>query len=313
MDNADVKSPLSGLDLNLLITLRALLREESVSRAAALLGTTQPTVSRGLASLREAFEDPLLVRTGRGMVLTPVALSLITPLDQALALLDRLKRVGEFDPASAKRQFRIVMPDILGCGVVGPLRNALANTPGVGFDLLGAEGDAEGELLSGRSELVVGAPKLGHADFYSKVLPLAIPWSVVLGPRHPKWSTRLSYSAWLKSEHAQLIPAGRPDRGSELERALELRSESRVVRMRVAYLSGLGEALESTAMVTTLPTPVALWLVKRRDLKVVPHPFKDLPKLDLRLTWHSVHQQDAGHRWFRELVSKHLTIFLGQT
>ena len=68
--------PLDGLDLNLLVALRALLREASVTRAAHRLGQTQPTVSRMLATLRTAFDDELLVRAGRGMSLTPLAKSL---------------------------------------------------------------------------------------------------------------------------------------------------------------------------------------------------------------------------------------------
>ncbi len=312
MNNDDAAVPLRGLDLNLLITLRALLREESVSRAAVALGATQPTVSRGLASLRDAFGDPLLVRTGRGMVLTPVARSLVTPLDQALAALDRLNRVGEFDPRTAERLFRVTMPDAIGCGVMAPLRAALEPFPKIGFSVIGLEGDALGALLSGRTELVVGAPKLDHGDLYARTLPLSAPWSVIIGPRHPKWGAKLTYSAWLKSEHVQLMPAGQPERGSELDRLLAHRSEQRNVRVQVTYLSGLAELVEGTAMVASLPTPAALWCAERRELRVVPHPFKGLSRLSLHLTWHAIHQRDEGHRWFRELVSEHLSEFLSQ-
>src|SRR3989442_743635 len=64
------------LDLNLLVTLDALLAEGSVVRAAARKGITPPAMSHALARLREALGDPLLVRAGRGLVPTPRAVAM---------------------------------------------------------------------------------------------------------------------------------------------------------------------------------------------------------------------------------------------
>src|SRR5688572_19876343 len=68
------------VDLNLLVTLDALLAERSVTRAAARLGVTQPAVSHALGRLREMLGDPLLLRSGREMELTPRAEALAEPL-----------------------------------------------------------------------------------------------------------------------------------------------------------------------------------------------------------------------------------------
>lgn len=67
---------LHNLDLNLLRALHALLEEGNVTRAAARLSLSQPAVSGMLARLRRVFDDPLLVRSGQGMVLTPRAAAL---------------------------------------------------------------------------------------------------------------------------------------------------------------------------------------------------------------------------------------------
>src|SRR3954469_12753340 len=75
---------LSGLDLNLLVQLDALLAEGHVTRAARRAGVTQSAMSRALARLRELLGDPLLVRTGRGMVMTARARALAAPLARAL-------------------------------------------------------------------------------------------------------------------------------------------------------------------------------------------------------------------------------------
>jgi len=56
---------LSSIDLNLLVVLRALLRERHVTRAASSVGLSQSATSHALARLRELCDDPLLVRHGR--------------------------------------------------------------------------------------------------------------------------------------------------------------------------------------------------------------------------------------------------------
>ena len=77
--------PLPRLDLNLLVSLDALLAERHVTRAAARLGLSQPAVSAQLKQLREAFGDPLLVPAPRGMTLTARAQALREPLRELLA------------------------------------------------------------------------------------------------------------------------------------------------------------------------------------------------------------------------------------
>lgn len=63
---------LSGLDMNLLLMLHALLEHGSVAAAARELHVTQSAVSNALARLR-SMGDPLLVRCGRGLIATPRA------------------------------------------------------------------------------------------------------------------------------------------------------------------------------------------------------------------------------------------------
>ena len=81
---------LASLDLNLLKALDAFLREANVGRAAMRLRLSQPAASHALRRLREALHDPLLVRNGLRMELTPRAESLREPLKAALEQVERL-------------------------------------------------------------------------------------------------------------------------------------------------------------------------------------------------------------------------------
>jgi DNA-binding transcriptional LysR family regulator len=100
------------LNLDLLVALDELLKEASVSRAARRIHLSQPATSHALQRLRELLRDPLLVRTGPRMELTPRALALRAPLAQALDQVRGLFIPEAFDAAQSERQFRLMMPDL---------------------------------------------------------------------------------------------------------------------------------------------------------------------------------------------------------
>src|SRR6202046_2734617 len=103
---------LNSLDRNLLVALDALLLEANVSRAAMRVGLSQPAASHALQRLRDMLGDPLLVRTGARMELTPRAQALRGPLSQALDQVRGLFIPDELDGASSERRFRLVMPGL---------------------------------------------------------------------------------------------------------------------------------------------------------------------------------------------------------
>src|SRR4249920_2403142 len=98
---------ITGVNLNLLVALVALLEERSVTRAARRAGVTQPAMSNSLAQLRVLLNDPLFVRRSHGLTPTPRALALSEPLQQGLRLLGQVLEPQSFDPATAERHFVI--------------------------------------------------------------------------------------------------------------------------------------------------------------------------------------------------------------
>src|SRR5437764_10098094 len=96
--------PLHEVDLNLLVALDALLTEQNVTRAARRLEITQPAMSHTLQRLRALLQDPLFVRTPRGVTPTPRALELKAPVEELLSGFAQLLERGEFDPKTAQRQ-----------------------------------------------------------------------------------------------------------------------------------------------------------------------------------------------------------------
>ena len=112
---------LSRVDLNLLVLFEAVLQEGHVGRAAAQLNLTPSAVSHGLGRLRRLLDDPVFLRTPKGVVPTARALDLAGPIAEVLAGARRvLASAQPFDPATSKRLFAIGAPDGAS-GVLFPL------------------------------------------------------------------------------------------------------------------------------------------------------------------------------------------------
>src|SRR6202012_2562889 len=134
---------LNSLDLNLLVALDALLKEASVSRAAMRIGLSQPAASHALQRLRDVLGDPLLVRAGARMELTPRAQSLRGPLAQTLDQVRGLFVPDDFDAGRSERRFRLMMPDLAVELLVPPLMEKVTEqAPNVRLDIVPWRGPA---------------------------------------------------------------------------------------------------------------------------------------------------------------------------
>jgi DNA-binding transcriptional LysR family regulator len=112
--------------LDLLVAADVILDSANLTVAGERLGLSQPAVSRLLARLREAFDDPLLVRVGARMRATPRAEALREPLAALLRSAEDLYAPAGFDPARAQRVFRAVIPDVVAAVILPELLDRLA-------------------------------------------------------------------------------------------------------------------------------------------------------------------------------------------
>src|ERR1700691_4157488 len=126
----------AGMDLNLLIALRAMLEEANVARAGERSGMAQPAMSTALARLRRHYQDELLVRVGRDYELTPFARALLPSIQQAMQHVDQALGTGtRFDPATSRHTFLIYATDYVITVIAGPLLCRVAEVaPGIRLD-----------------------------------------------------------------------------------------------------------------------------------------------------------------------------------
>ena len=104
---------ISTFDLNLFVVLNAIYTEGSLTKAAEVVGITQPAVSNALARLREKFDDDLFIRTGSGMTPTQKTENIILDVKKALDLMQKsVNEPDEFNPETSELTFRISLSDI---------------------------------------------------------------------------------------------------------------------------------------------------------------------------------------------------------
>ena len=121
---------ISSFDLNLFVIMNSIYTEGSLTKAAEVVGITQPAVSNALSRLREKFDDELFVRTGSGMVPTQKTENIIKDIQNALQLMQKsVNEPDEFDPKTSERTFRISLGDINEGRILAILMNKIGNLP----------------------------------------------------------------------------------------------------------------------------------------------------------------------------------------
>jgi DNA-binding transcriptional LysR family regulator len=131
------KINLSRADLNLLVLFEAVLEERNVGKAATRLNLTASAVSHGLGRLRRLLNDPLFMKTPKGVVPTARAVELTLPIAEILAGVRSVISTAEpFDQATSKRRFTIGAPDGVSAVLLPPLLDELhRSAPGLDISI----------------------------------------------------------------------------------------------------------------------------------------------------------------------------------
>ncbi|HZN99753.1 MAG TPA: LysR family transcriptional regulator [Burkholderiales bacterium] len=286
--------------MNLLRMFDAVLRERSVTSAAAHLGLTQPAVSNALARLRALFGDPLFVRTSAGMDATPLARSVAEPVRQALALLESALAHGPgFEPATATRAFRFYMSDLGQVEFLPPLVERVQRlAPGVRLEAVAFDPEDIGDALgAGALDLAVGfLPALGPP--VERQALFRDPYRCLMRADHPIGKT-LTRKKFLEASHVLVTYRGGGHR--VIEEALERAGVARRIALRVPHFTVVPMVLERTDLVLTLPARVARVYERRGNFRALPPPVP-IPPAEVAVHWHERFAADPGNRWLRAQV-----------
>lgn len=279
---------ITKIDLNLLKSLRALLEENHVGRAAEKMNVSQSAMSHTLTRLRKVFDDPLFVRTAKGL----------EPTDRALEL-------------DGKLRFRIQTHDFLVAAYLSDaFRTINKLAPDIVFDIQTLDNNGYQKLDNGELDMIIGTglqakPKLRQKRLAEEKLVC------LLDKHHPALNNWNSASVF-QSPHikSSLIPE-RDDPVSQYantEVGSTKDSENRKVPRRNIgfYTETLSQQLpliSGTEFIGFLPESLAGQGEQFYGLAIKPSPFP-LPDIMIRSIWHERHQNHPVHKWIRDKISE---------
>jgi DNA-binding transcriptional LysR family regulator len=301
---------IASLDLNLLVSLDALLQERSVTRAAARMGLSQPALSASLARLRRHFGDELLTRHGNEYRLTPLAVQLRELARIALAGVERVFTAQpEFDPASSTREFTLLVSDyvvaILGDTIAELLAEEAPNTRLRLTPHSPAMVERADQALLGSDLMFLPRgflSDLSHRDLYRDE------WVCVVASDNPVVVAGLTVEdletlPWVATYHGQTAstPAARQMRMLGIEPRVQVVNENFLtVPMLIAGSERI--ALLQRRLVDQLPL--------NAGIRALAPPFDAAPLIEA-MWWHPVYDDDPEHAYLRDVVTRATELAIG--
>lgn len=291
------------IDLHLIRVLHTVLTERSVSRAAIRLGMYQPAVSAALRRLRELAGDPLLVRSGAGMVPTDAGLRMIEPSASILRAAEALFADARgFDPATARHTFRIAASDYLDPlflpQLVSQIKSQAPLCP-IEIHPLSAESDYRTRLAQGEVDVVIGnwptPPEHLHLGrlFGDEVV-------CMVSREHPALRRGWDAERWLAAEHIAPTPTHPGARGV-IDDHLDSLGLQRHITARCPHFGLIPGMVASSLLVLTTGRQYCERYLDKLPVAILPCPI-EFPRLMYYQLWHERTHASAPARWLRERV-----------
>ncbi|MCP3169198.1 LysR family transcriptional regulator [Myxococcus qinghaiensis] len=294
---------LSGINLNLVVALDALLTEGNVTRAATRVGITQSAMSHALRQLREQLGDALLIRGRGGMIRTPRAEQLAAPLHRGLLEVQRaLRNESVFDARTSARRFTIASGDYFAAAFLPALLELFDNeAPRVDLTIRPLViSQVEAQLESGEVDLVIAAypdpsPALRQVKLFTE------DFVCVVRRDNPQVKRELDLETYLSLPHVLVSPRG--EGAGTVDMALERVGRSRRIGLRLPYFLTAVLSLVRSNHVLTAPRRLAELFVDHLPLRLLPPPVPLRP-FDVLQVWHERFDDESAHRWLRGVVAR---------
>ena len=289
---------ISSFDLNLFVILNAIYTEGSLTKAAEVVGITQPAVSNALSRLREKFNDDLFVRTGSGMVPTQKTENMILDVQSALTLIQKsVNEPDTFEPRSSERNFKLSLGDVSE-GRVLPfiMKEIYEDAPNISVGSFAyARSDQVHALSTNNLDFVVD-PIIPATDEVSSTKVFEDDFVVMHREDHDISKLKnVTIENILDLKHLHV--SGRKRGLHLIDVELEKIGFKRNVSLRCQHFLIAPSIINSTDLVLMGTRSFA----KRNNLAFVEIPI-EIPSMEYFLIWHKSDEGDGGHIWMKDLV-----------
>ncbi|MBT5030746.1 MAG: LysR family transcriptional regulator [Proteobacteria bacterium] len=298
---------LSRIDLNLLVSLKFLLEERSVSKAAEKAFVTQPAMSKTLQRLRVLFEDELFTRSGKGLVPTPLAEDLEYPLNEILDKVDRLVYETDFDPSSVEARINIASTESIASFYIPSLVLDLQKiAPRISLRTRNITDEHLENLRHGKLDFSIYVRETRNPEFLVHELSPIGP-VCFMRRDHPLANVEnMQPEEFFRYPQVQIYLPHITDRDVELDTWLKQHSiEQKTILVTSQLMAAMEVALRSDAIF------LASALLKYKPLVAARFIAKELPRLPmyrnldpaLVLIQHKRTMSSPVHNWLREKIA----------
>jgi DNA-binding transcriptional LysR family regulator len=291
------------IDLHLIRVLNTVLTERSVSRAAIRLGMYQPAVSASLKRLRELAGDPLLVRSGAGMVPTDAGLRMIEPSASILRAAEVLfSDARGFDAATATHTFSLACSDYMDPLFLPQLVAQIKQqAPLCRIDLHALSGDSDyrTRLAQGEVDLVVGNWPAPPDDLHMARL-FGDEVVCLVAANHPAVRRGWDSATWLAAEHIAPTPT-HPGAKGVIDVHLDGLGLQRNITARCPHFGLIPAMVASSLLVLTTGRQYCERFTGTLPVKILPCPI-EFPRMMYYQLWHERTHASAPAKWLRERV-----------
>lgn len=288
-------------DLNLLVALRVLIEESSVSKAATRLNLSQSAMSRVLGRLRLMLNDPLFTRHGQHLIPTQKALELNQSFIEPIESLRQLLSPVDFDPKACSQSFTIATTDYAMQTILPfALPRIYQEAPNVSFDFLPLQHERLADQLTHEgADLAICRPTESLVPLQSEVLG-RVSVSCLLSKNHPLANQSITLSDYLHYPHAMIAISDGVK--ALIEQAL-IGQPTRKMVLRAYHLEAALAIVDVLPVIITVPADLAYLVAERYDLVIKALPFRFTP-FDYMMIWHPRCEHSASQQWLRNIVSQ---------
>lgn len=298
-----------NFDLNLLVCFDVLMRERNVSRAAEKLNVSQPAMSSSLKRLRDYFNDPLLVRTARGMEPTEKALALEPLVRQSLTMAEEVLSPHEvFNPLNSQRTFRILVSDYVeGILISALVAHLQTHAPQLSLDILTLSDGSFQDLEKGAIDLAINNFDFIPQSFYKRSI-WSDSFSCLMALGHPLLADN-TLQNYLSSSHIWVSKTGigvgtgmtQSSNRGWVDKTLEDLGHERHISVYTRHYQIIPQLVRQTDLVATMPTRAACLYKSNAELAISEPPFT-IPKIDINMIWSPLLHHNSDHKWIRDTL-----------
>jgi len=292
----------------LLPSLLSLLNTRNITESAKALNVTQSAMSKTLTQIREAFNDPILVREANHFVLTQRGEALKEQLPSLIQTLDNLYLPKELDITSCQRKFVLASSDYVSQFILPDIcAKMVEDAPEVSIEYQLWQKNWLHELSQRPVDLVSTIVDEIPENLYGKKMA-EDHLVMVMRKSHPKASSSFSIADYVEAQH--IVISGGGDKDSPITEALSALNKERDIFASVPFFTSAIELLLQTNTILTTPLHIAASFSKSHQLAIKPLPLNIKPH-QYYILWHAKNNLDPEHKWFREicylLFKAHLT------